>query len=119
MILHVLVANGPKCIFRCILGTGCSDLAWLVGLFLFHLSCLRAFIYHCICGLDWVHTIDVCLQSCLSRPVHTIPPSTIDGVARKCGLKAKDVKVLIVNHLDFMAESEQKNKKKYRAAVST
>ena len=73
----------------------------------------------CICGLDLLHTIDVCLQSCSSRPVHTIAPSTIDGVARKCGLKAKDVKVVIVNHLDFTVESEQKNKKKYRAAVST
>ena len=98
---------------------GCADLAWLVGLFLFHLSCLRAFVYHSICGLKGVHTIDVCLQSCSNRSVHTIAPSTIHGVACKYGLKAKDVKVVIVNHLDFMVESEQKNKKKYRAAVST
>jgi len=80
---------------------GCADLAWLVGLFLFHLSCLRAFVYHCICGLEWVHTIDFCLQSCSSRPVHTIVPSAIDGVARKCGLKATDVKVVICQSLRF------------------
>lgn len=125
MMSHVLVANGPQVHHQVHSGdwvaqslsvylVGCADLAWLVGLFLFHLSCLRTFVYHCNCGLEWVHTIDFCLHSCSSRPVHTIAPSTIDGVARKLGLKAKDVKVVIVNHLDFMAESEQKNKEKCR-----